>query len=58
MATFKIEWTEELWCRAYVEAETREEAREFFWSGEFDASDPSYVDGTEIQDDIEIEEVE
>lgn len=55
MATFQIDWTEEVYYRAYVEAESEEEARELFDSGEL--WDEASVFGSEVQDSVGIEEV-
>ena len=57
MARFSVDWTEELWYRAVIEADTVEEAREIFWSGEFDASDRGNLYNSEIQDSLQFEEV-
>jgi hypothetical protein len=57
MAEFKIEWTEEIWNRVFVEADSVEDAREKFWSGEFD-HEPVDVTGGEIQESVDIEEVQ
>ena len=56
MAKFEIEWTEEVWYRKRVEADSKEDAMEKFWAGELDIdSSDSY--GGEVQDSIEIMEV-
>lgn len=55
MAQFKVEWTEELWQRAYIEAESEEEAREKFWDGE--CFETAQNCGYEIQDSVDVEEV-
>ena len=57
MATFKVEWTREVWYRSEVEADTLEEAREKFWAGDYD-DDLDTITGSEIQDSVEYEEVE
>lgn len=57
MAKFRVDWTEELWYRAVIEADTMEEAQEIFWSGEFDTSDAGNLYNSEIQDSVEFEEV-
>lgn len=57
MPTYRIEWTEEIWNRLEIEAETEEEARELFHMGEFDY-EAVKITGGEIQDSIEIVEVE
>ena len=58
MAQFRVEWTEELWYRAVIEADTEDEAREIFWSGEFDTGYVGNLYNTEIQDSVEFEEVQ
>jgi hypothetical protein len=57
MAFFEISYTDELWNRAIVEAKNEEEAREKFWSGDFDKSKIKIVGG-EIQESIDIEELD
>lgn len=56
MATWKIDWTEEVWYRAVIEADTEEDARALFESGEL--WDEASVFGSEVQDSVEIEEVD
>ena len=55
MGKYVIEFTEEIWHRVEVEADSAEQASEFFWSG-----DVAYGDDTvyshEIQDSVEIME--
>lgn len=57
MPRFSVDWTEELWYRAVIEADTVEEAREIFWSGEFDMADTGNLYNSEIQDSVQFEEV-
>jgi hypothetical protein len=59
MAKFQIDWTEEVWKRIVVEADSREDVWNKLSSGDFD--DEMYqVEpyGSSTQDSIEIEEVE
>lgn len=56
MPTYKIDWTREVWYRSEIEAETFEEAREKFWSGDYN-DDKDEIFGSEIQENIDIEEV-
>ena len=56
MARFKIEWTEEVWNQITVEADSEDDAREKFWSGELDFEVVN-ITGGEIQDSVEIVEV-
>ena len=56
MAKFKIEWTEEVWYRMEVEADSEEQARELFWAGEYNLDEGTQTGG-ECQDSVEIEEV-
>jgi hypothetical protein len=53
---FLISFTEEDWYNITIEADSLEEAKELFWSGEFDNEDIRHT-GTEIQEDIDVEEV-
>jgi U3 small nucleolar RNA-associated protein 14 len=57
MTKYLVSWTEEVWQRVVIEAESREQVRELFFSGEFDM-DTILVTGGEIQDGIDIEELE
>ncbi len=36
MTKYLISWTEEVWQNVVIEAESREQVRELFYSGEFD----------------------
>lgn len=56
MARFKVEWTEELWFRAEIEADSKEDAYNKLFEGNIDYDIADAYDG-EIQDSVEIEEV-
>ncbi len=55
MATYKISYTLEKWYECAVEADSPEQAREKFWSGDYDDMTEKQT-GSEIQDTIDIEE--
>ena len=55
MAKFQIDWTEEVWRRIVVEAESQEEALTRLIEGEFDYVEPY---GGETQDSVDITEVD
>lgn len=57
MAKYQIEFTDEIWQRIIIEANSEDEAREIFASGEFDWTDVQTFGG-EIQDSVEITEVD
>lgn len=57
MAFFEISYTDESWKRAVVEANNEEEARDKFWSGDFDTTKIKIVGG-EIQESIDIDELD
>lgn len=57
MAKFEIEFTEELWHRTVIEADSLEKAQELFWLGEVDFSQAT-IYGGEVQENIEIREVD
>lgn len=57
MGKFKIEWTEEVWYRMEVEADSYDDAREKFWSGEYNLDNGTQTGG-ECQDSVEIDEIE
>ena len=57
MAFFEISYTDESWKRAVVEAKNEEEARDKFWSGDFDTTKIRVVGG-EIQESIDIDELD
>jgi hypothetical protein len=58
MAVWKIDWTEEVWYRLEVEADSEEQAREIFWNSLEFGFDDSTAYGGEIQDSVKIEEVQ
>jgi hypothetical protein len=53
MNNYMVSWTEEVWYRVNIQANSIEEAKEMFWSGDFDSSE-SKETGGEIQDGINI----
>ena len=55
MAKYEIKWTRELWLKVTIEADTAQEAEVKFWEGDFE-NEQQY--GSEIQNDIDIEEVQ
>lgn len=57
MTNYSVSWTQEIWYKVNIKANSAEEAKEKFWSGEFDTSDTKET-GAEIQDGIDIEELE
>ena len=56
MPKFLISFTEEDWYNITIEADSLEEAKDKFWSHDFDLEDIVHT-GTEIQESIDIEEV-
>ena len=56
MPKFLISFTEEDWYNITIEADSLEEAKDKFWSHDFDLEDIVHT-GTEIQEDIDVEEV-
>lgn len=52
---YAIEYTEEMWYRLEVEADSAEEAREKFFRGEADLDNAELIGG-EIHPDISVEE--
>lgn len=56
MPKYLISFTEEDWYNITIEANSEEEAKELFWSGEFDTEDVRHTN-TEIQESIDIEQV-
>lgn len=52
MAQYRISWTEEIWFRTIIEADSKEQAEGIFWADLPDGE--SY--GGEIQDGIDVEE--
>jgi len=57
MKTYTIKYTYEKWYSINVAAESEEQARELFFSGEFNNEDRVLI-GEEIQDGIDIEEID
>lgn len=57
MKKYLISFTEEDWCNITIEANSLEEAKDKFWSGEFDVEDIRHTGG-EIQESIDIEDCE
>jgi len=57
MDKYVVSWTEEIWQKVIIEAESKEEARELFYSGEFNI-DSVKVTGGEIQDGVDINKLE
>lgn len=53
---YVIEWTNEDWYRMEVEAESKEEALDNFWSGEYNW-DNAIVTGGEVQEGVDVWEV-
>jgi hypothetical protein len=56
MAKYLISFTEEDWYNITIEADSLEEAKDKFWSHDFDLEDIVHT-GTEIQESIDVEEV-
>jgi hypothetical protein len=56
MAKYLISFTEEDWYNITIEADSLEEAKDKFWSQDYDHEDIRHT-GTEIQEDIDVEEV-
>jgi hypothetical protein len=55
MAKYEIQWTDELWYRMTVEAESMDEALDKFNKQEYDLGDADLF-GSELQDSVTIEE--
>lgn len=55
MATFRLNWTDEVWYTMLVEADSEEEALDLLWSGE---AGYGTLIGSEMQDSVTVEEVE
>jgi hypothetical protein len=55
MPKYEIQWTDELWYKLTVEAESEEIALDKFLSNEYDLGDADLF-GSELQDSITIEE--
>ena len=56
MPKYRISWTEELWYRMDVEANSEEEARDMFHAGDYDF-DMARNTNVELQDSVDIVEV-
>ena len=56
MPKYRISWTEEMWYRMDVEAESSEEARDKFHAGEYDF-DLATNTHVELEDSVDIWEV-
>jgi hypothetical protein len=54
MAKYRVSWTEEIWLRTIIEADSEEQASEIFWADMPDGE--TY--GGEVQDGVDIEEWE
>jgi hypothetical protein len=54
MAKFQIDWTEEVWKRVTVEAESEEDVLTRFIEGEFEDVEPY---GGDTQDSVDIQKV-
>lgn len=50
---YEIKFTEEMWNRLIIEAESEKQARDKFFSGEWDDEEASNIGG-EIHPDIEL----
>ncbi len=53
MGKYVVEFTDELWKRVVVVADSEDDAREKFWLGEFDV-DAVEVFGGELDQDIDV----
>jgi hypothetical protein len=51
MGTYIVHWTEEIWHRTIVEADSQEDATQKFWDNDIDWATDKIV-GTEIQDSV------
>jgi hypothetical protein len=56
MPKYEIQWTDELWYRMTVEANSEDEALDTFHSGEYDLGNADLF-GSELQDSVTIEEI-
>lgn len=56
MDKYVVSWTEEIWQRVVIEAESGDHARELFLSGEFD-TDTVKVTGSDIEVDCVVRKV-
>lgn len=58
MAKYQIEWTEELWFRATIEAKDKQEAIDLWAEGSYLVDGRLEPYGTEIQNGIDITRIE
>jgi hypothetical protein len=56
MPKYEIQWTDELWYRLTVEAESEDDALDKFHSNKYDLGDADLF-GSELQDSVYVEEV-
>jgi hypothetical protein len=56
VSKYLISFTEEEWYNITIEADSFEEAKDKFWSHDFDQEDIRHT-GTEIQESLDIEQV-
>ena len=56
MTKYLISWTEEVWQSVLIDAESKAEAKDKFWSVDFD-TETVKIFGGEVQEGIDIEEV-
>jgi hypothetical protein len=52
MAIYKVDWTEEVFHRVRIEADSEEQARDIFWNSLEFGFDDNTVYGAEIQDSV------
>ena len=57
MSKYTISWTEELWYRMDVEADSKEDALDKFHAGDYDFDNAKNTD-VHLQDSVDIWEVE
>jgi hypothetical protein len=53
MPKYEVNWTEEIWFRGFIEADSKEEAYDIFWKDMPDGKEY----GGEIQEGVSIAEV-
>lgn len=51
MTKFIVGYTEEIWYRLAIEADTLEQAKENFWQGKYDLAEAKEI-GSEISSDV------
>lgn len=56
MAKFLVAWTEEDWYNLEIEADSKDEALDKFYSQEYNYDDIRHI-GSELQDSVEVEEI-